>query len=89
MGQITFTANLKRHVSCPAAPVRGGTVQEALAGVFDDNPGLRPYLLDEHGRLRRHINIFVNDERISDRARLSDPIGPDDDIFVFQALSGG
>ena len=89
MGRISFTANLERHVSCPTAEVRAATVREALDEVLADNPRLRPYLLDEHGRLRRHVNVFVNDRAVADRVGLSDRVAPEDEIYVFQALSGG
>jgi molybdopterin converting factor small subunit len=84
-----FTANLQRHLACPTAEVAGATVRQALDAVFADNPKLRSYLLDDQGRLRQHMNIFINDEPIADRVRLSDPIGAADEIHVFQALSGG
>lgn len=89
MGAITFTGNLRRHVECPPAPLQGRTVREALDSVFVVNPRLRAYLVDEHGRLRKHVNVFVNGRAIADRVGLSDPVAADDDIFVAQALSGG
>jgi molybdopterin synthase sulfur carrier subunit len=70
-------------------PAEGGTVQEALDRVFAENPLLRSYLLDDQGRLRQHVNVFVNEYAILDRNRLSDPITPSDDLYVIQALSGG
>lgn len=57
--------------------------------MFADNPPLRSYLLDEHGRLRKHVSIYVNDRAIADRIGLTDPVGEEDEVFVFQALSGG
>jgi molybdopterin synthase sulfur carrier subunit len=89
MGRISFTANLQRHLSCPTVEVRAATVREALDALLAGNPRLRPYLLDEHGRLRRHVNLFINDRMISDRIGLSDAVAPEDEIYVFQALSGG
>ena len=89
MARIMFTANLERHLSCSPGEVRARSVRDALKSVFADNPRLESYLLDEHGRLRRHVNIFVAGEMISDRETLSDRVGPDDEIYVFQALSGG
>jgi hypothetical protein len=53
------------------------------------HPGVRGYVLDELGALRRHINVFVNSTQCDDRVRLTDPIGPTDSVHVFQALSGG
>ena len=89
MPRVSFTANLQRHVECPPAAVAGGTVGAVLDAVFDGNPRLRSYLLDDRGRLRRHVNVFVNDRAIEDRAGLTDPVRPDDQVHVFQALSGG
>ena len=87
--RIAFTPNLRRHLACPTVEARGATVREALDDVFVANGRLRSYVLDEHGRLRRHVNVFVNDRAVADRVALSDPVGPADAIFVFQALSGG
>jgi sulfur-carrier protein len=42
-------------------PAEGSTVQEALDRVFAENPLLRSYLLDDQGRLRQHVNVFVNE----------------------------
>jgi sulfur-carrier protein len=52
-------------------------------------PRLRGYVLDDQGALRRHVAIYVNGRPISDRARLTDAVAQDDEIYVFQALSGG
>ena len=89
MARVSFTANLERHVAVPSMAVPATTVREALDAVFAQNPTLRSYIVDEHGRLRRHVNVFVNAEAVVDRIGLSDSIGSDDEIYVFQALSGG
>ena len=89
MVQVVFTPNLQRHVNCPPAVATAANVREALDIVFADNPRLRSYVVDEQGRLRKHINVYVNDRTVSDRIALSDAVAPDDEIFVFQALSGG
>ncbi|HYG69111.1 MAG TPA: MoaD/ThiS family protein [Anaeromyxobacteraceae bacterium] len=89
MPQVTFTANLQRHLPTPRADVPGATVREALEGVFRDHPRLRGYVLDDQGRLRRHVMIFVDGEAIADRDGLAEPVRPDASIYVMQALSGG
>ena len=89
MPQVHFTSNLQRHVSCPSLEVAGDTVGAALGAVFESNAALRSYLLDDQGRLRRHVNIFVNGNPVADRVKLSDPLTAKDEIFVVQALSGG
>lgn len=89
MPRVAFTANLQRHLPCPPERVSGETVQAVLESVFRANPRLRSYLLDDQGRLRRHVVVYVNDRPVADRARLSDAVAESDEVFVFQALSGG
>lgn len=89
MPRVTFTANLQRHLDVPSLEVEGARVREVLDGVFAQKPLLRSYVVDDQGRLRRHVNVFVNAAMIADRDGLSDPVAADDEVFVFQALSGG
>lgn len=89
MARVSFTDNLKRHVSCPPQDVSGDTVRAVLEAVFTDNPALRGYIFDDQSRIRRHVAVFINDAMIKDRERLTDPVAPKDEVFVFQALSGG
>lgn len=89
MPVVRFTPNLERHLSVPTAEVEAETVRAALDGVFDSNPRLRSYLLDDQGRLRRHVNVFVNGQAVDDRSRLTDKVTSTDEIFVIQSLTGG
>jgi hypothetical protein len=89
MPTVAFTANLRRHREAPMAEAEGATVREVLDRIFGADPLLRSYILDEQGRLRRHVNVFVGGRMIADRRALSDAVGPDDEIYVLQALSGG
>ena len=89
MPRVVFTSNLQRHIQCPECDVDGATVAQALAAVFADAPRIRDYVLDEQGHVRRHVVIFVDGQRIADRARLTDGVAPRSEICVLQALSGG
>ena len=89
MAKVAFTANIQRHVSCPATEAPGRTVREVLDAVFADNPGARGYVLDDQSALRRHMIVFLDGVPIKDRSHLSEAVGPESRIYVFQALSGG
>ena len=89
MPKVSLTQNLKRHLSVPRAEVRGATVREALEAVFDGNPMLRSYILDDQGCLRKHVAVFLDGEMVEDRDGLSDPVEPSTELVVMQALSGG
>lgn len=89
MVKVAFTHHLDRHVNCPEKVVEATTVREALEKVFSDNDQLRTYVVDERWQLRQHVVIFIDGKMIVDRATQSDPINPDSDVYVMQALSGG
>jgi sulfur-carrier protein len=89
MAQVHFTANLRRHVDCPSMRADGETVRAVLSSVFRENERLGTYVLDDQGALRKHMRILVNGRAIRDLEKQSDAVGPDDEVWVMQALSGG
>jgi sulfur-carrier protein len=89
MPTVIFTRALERFLEAPSTTVEGATLGAALAAVFASRPALRGYVLDDQGAVRRHVAVYVNGRPIRDRVRLGDPVGPDDEIYVIQALSGG
>ena len=89
MPTVSFTRALQRFLAAPSAHVDATTVGDALTAVFAARPALRGYVLDDQGAVRRHVAVYINGQLLNDRARLTDPVGPLDEIHVFQALSGG
>ena len=89
MATVRFTSHLVRHRPLPAAEAVGDTVAQVMAAVFAGDDLLRGYVLDDQGRLRKHVNIYLDGALIADRLRLSDPVQPESEIYVLQALSGG
>lgn len=90
MARVKFTPNLKRFFpDLSELEVEAATVAEALAAVDARWRGLGDYIIDEQGALRKHVNIFIGDELLRDKRRLSDKISADTRIYIMQALSGG
>ena len=89
MPRVSVTSHLARFMPGGAVAVDGATVAAALKAAFALHPGLRGYVLDEHGRLRQHMNVFVDGHPVGDRVTLADAAGPGSEIYIFQALSGG
>jgi len=73
-----------KEIAVEAATV--GEVVRALEGLA---PGIGYYICDERGRLRTHVNIFVDKQMIRDRRGLTDAVAPGDQVHILQALSGG
>ena len=69
--------------------VPAGSVAEVLNAVNEIAPGFTDYVLDEHGALRRHVNLCINDTIVVDKKTLSDRVQDEGTVYIFQALSGG
>ena len=90
MAKVKFTSALNRFFpNLKEMEVQGNTVNHIIAAINKEIPGLNTYLLDDDGSLRKHVNIFVKDELIQDRAKLSDAVHEKDEVLIYQALSGG
>lgn len=90
MPHVKFTKNLQRFFpTLTDTHIEGNTVAEIVRGIDQRWPGLAGYIVDEHGRLRQHVNIFVGDSLIHDREALGDRVDNESKVFIFQALSGG
>jgi molybdopterin converting factor small subunit len=65
---------------------QGATVAEILSDLEQRFPGMRFRMIDEQGRIRQHIRIFVNTQEAQ---QLSVPVAGDDAVHLICALSGG
>ena len=65
---------------------RGDTVAEVLDDLDRQFPGIRFRVVDEQGRLRRHMKVWVGEDEVRE---LSTPVQPTDEVTLMQALSGG
>jgi molybdopterin synthase sulfur carrier subunit len=64
----------------------GETVLEVLADLDHRHPGIRFRMVDEQGRIREHIKMFIGIEPVED---LSEAISATDSVHIICALSGG
>ena len=76
----SYTANATRVEGA------GVTIDDVLIDLDRQFPGLRFRVVDEQGRLRKHMKLFVNTELVRD---LATAVGPTDELTLMQALSGG
>jgi molybdopterin converting factor small subunit len=64
----------------------GSTVDEVLLDLDRQFPGFRFRMVDEQGRLRQHMKVFVDTDMIRD---LTTDVTAASEITLMQALSGG
>ena len=70
----------------PVVEADGATIGEVFSSLDAQFPGIRFRVVDEQGRVRKHMKVWVNDEAVRD---LEVPVAPTDEVTIMQALSGG
>jgi molybdopterin synthase sulfur carrier subunit len=66
----------------------GATVQEVLANLVAQYAALTDRLLDG-GKLRRFVNLYVNDEDVRYLKNLDTPVQDGDELSIIPAVAGG
>ena len=90
MPKVSFTSALKRFFpNLKTIEFDANSLEETIKKLENYYPGITSYLVDNSGKLRKHVNIFIGENRIKDRENLSDKIKETDHIYFMQALSGG
>ncbi len=69
--------------------VSGQTVAETLADLVRQYPTITSHLFDSSGKVRRHINLFVNADNIRDLNGFETPVGEHDVVKVLPSVTGG
>lgn len=67
----------------------GSTIEELLASLEANHPGLRERICDESGNVRRFVNIFLNDEDIRFLDNQKTPVAENDEVSIVPAIAGG
>ena len=89
MASIAFTPHLRAVGPTRPEACDGATLAQMLNTLSVRYPHLKDYVLDDQGRLRKHIAIFVDGVMTPRERALEAPLGPSSQVYVFQALSGG
>ena len=72
------------ELSLPASSLR-----DALGQIERSYPALYRCICDETGTVRRHVNLFVNEDEMRTLNGLDTPLAPGDAVMILQAVSGG
>lgn len=89
MARIVFTRHLAGIAPGEPASYDGATLADVLEAAAADYPRLKGYVLDDQGRLRKHIAVFVDGELRPRETALALPMTATSEVHIFQALSGG
>lgn len=77
---VSLFPGAPRQLALPAA-----SVAEAIDALDARWPGMRDRLCDSRPAIRRHINVFLEGERVG----LEAPLPPGAELVILTAISGG
>lgn len=83
-GLLARFADGDRRVEVEAETVRG-----AVLGLVERHPAVEPHVLDEHRRLRAHLQLFHEGRQVRWAESGDVVLAESDEVVVFQAVSGG
>ena len=73
----------------PEVTASAATVQELIGDLERQFPGFKARLCDADGRLRRFVNIYVNEEDIRFLKQEATPLKDGDEVSIIPAIAGG
>jgi molybdopterin synthase sulfur carrier subunit len=67
----------------------GETLAEVLDSLENEHPGIRARVLDDAGKLRRFVNVYVGEEDVRFASGLETPTPEGTQVSVIPAVAGG
>jgi len=67
----------------------GTNVKELIENLDTEFPGIRERICDENGKVRKFINIYVNEEDVRFLQQEKTPVKAGDEVSIIPAIAGG
>ena len=67
----------------------GGTLADVIEALEAAHPGIRARVLDDAGKLRRFVNVYVNDDDVRFADGLATAIPDGGNVSIIPAVAGG
>ncbi|HZJ52009.1 MAG TPA: ubiquitin-like small modifier protein 1 [Actinomycetota bacterium] len=90
MNRVKIPTQLRTLTNdAPEVEAQGGTVSEIVDDLEARYPGLKERLMDDSGKLRRFVNIYVNDEDVRFLEGIGTEVPDGAKLSIIPAVAGG
>ena len=90
MPHVAFTPHLRAFFDLPEGlDIEADTLGGLLDALDAQWPGFAFYVIDERRELRKHVAVWVDGDRVTDRGDLGRALEATSKVYILQALSGG
>lgn len=87
MAKVALPSQLQSYSGGLSRTEAAGETVSAVLDTLDERwLGIRFRVIDEQGRIRRHMRVYVDQDRVFDIGRA---VSDGDEVLIFGALSGG
>ena len=69
--------------------VQAANIKELVAALEKNYPGIKDRICDESGKIRRFVNVYLNEEDIRFLNQEQTPLKDGDEISIVPAIAGG
>lgn len=69
--------------------VKAANIKDLLEGLEKNFPGIKPRICDETGKIRRFVNVYLNEEDIRFLQQEATPLKDGDEVSIVPAIAGG
>jgi sulfur-carrier protein len=69
--------------------IEGATIRDLIDNLEQSYPGLKERICDDQNKIRRFVNVFVNDEDIRFLQDAETAVKPGDEVSIVPAIAGG
>ena len=84
--RVLIPGPLRSYTKAREVEAAGSTLDELLADLDRQYPGIRFRMIDEQDRMRAHMRFFINGAQVFDMDHV---LRASDAVQIVQALSGG
>ncbi len=67
----------------------GANIKELIDDLEKNFPGIKERICDDAGKIRKFINIYVNEEDVRFMQRDETPLKEGDEVSIIPAIAGG
>ncbi len=69
--------------------VDANNIDGLLNGLEQTHPGIKERICDESGKVRRFVNVYLNEEDIRFLQKEETPVKDGDEVSIVPAIAGG
>lgn len=69
--------------------VKAGSIKDLITALEKNYPGIKERICDESGKVRRFVNVYLNEEDIRFLSQEDTAVKDGDEVSIVPAIAGG